>query len=306
MSQDDQETTASGKEKRKGALRGVYRDMGVLGSVRSLGNNAKQGADTIALGLETVVRATRKSLEPGRHETFYQATLRLGIEPEDLPIIHNQIALQLYLTLVVAAAALIGAGIYFLNGQIMAPLISLVVSLTCFAKAAQSSIQCMSIRQKRLGVAGDWISSPGEWMPKRIIADKPMEKNDPLRDPSVIQTIARTARRSLSIGALLILLAVCWVFLFPGNQWSLLYLGAGLVMIFTGAKSSFEVFKRRKGIHCDVIPWLSDPSEWFPELEGNLSATRHAQTSSEDFRARGFLSSEEMFNASVEKDQQKD
>lgn len=304
MSQDAQDKESGGRSGRRGAIRGVYKDLGVFGGIRSIGATAKQGSDAIAVSAQAMAEATRRSLEPARHETFAQALARLGVLEEDLPIIHNQIILQMHLALVVAAIALVGSIVYFAKGQIMAPLISLVIFLTCLVKASQSSIHCMSIRHRRLGLNAQWLASPGEWLPKRIFAERAMEKNDPLRDPEIVNGLARNARRSLTVGVSLIGLSVLWTFLFPGNQWPLLYVGAGLMVLFSGSKNSFEVFKRRRGIHCDVAPWLTDPTAWFPEME-DKSARMHVKSDPKP-EFKGFVSLKDGFRAANDKEVGKD
>ena len=262
----DVKASGSGRGKASSAVRDFRREASVLGGVRSMANTAKEGGETIALGVRTLATATRESLKPGRFETFAQAMKRLGVAHHDLPIIHNQIVLQCYLTLFVAVLAGASALAFAFKGQLLAPLIAVTIGATCLVKAAQSSIQCFSIQERELGLNSQWISRPDVWIPKRIHAIVDMHKDDPLRHPSVIEPIARAARKNLIGGAAMILLAVVWSLVFPGSQWSLLYVGIGMVFILFGSKHSFEVYKRRRGVHCDAFPWLTDPSAWFPDL----------------------------------------
>ena len=172
----------------------LFGEMSSFGGAKSLIGNALKGGSLIAGGVSAWTEATKKALEPGRIETFDTAMSRLGVSEEALPIIHNQMALQVYLTFFVTCIAFASTVNLAIRGGLFPALVAFFIGSAALAKMIQSSIQCEFIRERRLGIGRQWLAKPGVWLPDRLKGLMVMSSNDPLREPGIVNAMARNAR----------------------------------------------------------------------------------------------------------------
>lgn len=205
----------------------------------------------------------------GRVETFGVAIGRLGIQEDELPLIHNQIILQAYAALVVGVVSLM-LGLHYLSNALgAAGALALVIGVTSFFLFAQSSTQALQIRKQELGLFGSWLSSPAEWFPSRVPILRRMSRADPLRHPNNVRPLAARARRLMFVASGLLGLGigmhVASVDL-AGGPWGILLGCIGVALLLPGARASFEVYRRREGLHCDVGAWMLSAKDWIPSV----------------------------------------
>ena len=259
--------------KAKGLLSHINEQATLKGSINSTINSTLRGANVIATATNDFKKETRLVLQPGRVETFSQAMKRLEINEANLPLIHNQILLQIYLTFLLASFSLI-ISIYFLVLQNWASaLLSLIVSLTCIANFSQSSIRAYQVRHRQLGAASQWFSNPAQWFPSRLKNVVPMQEGDPLRHPVIVNQYVSKAIFFMMTGAVFFGLGVGLYFAdFRGVPMAPVALCFFLAAAFNGygCRFSFEVFRRRKGLYCDILLWLITPEAWVPSKSHRL------------------------------------
>lgn len=247
----------------------VNKQATLRGSVNSTINNTMRGANAITTATDQFKKETRAIMQPGRVESFSQAMKRLGIKEAKLPLIHNQILLQLYLTFFLAIVAFTVALQFIIQAMWMPAMLASMVGLTCLANFAQSSIRAYQVRNQRLGAASQWLTEPGQWLPARMANLERMENGDPLRHPLLLNNYSSKARFHMFIAAFFLGLGLCLYFisfrLVPMAFVALCFL-LSIAFVVYGSWFSFEVFRRRKALHCDMLFWLSTPSAWVPLL----------------------------------------
>lgn len=246
----------------------------MFGGARSLVGNARMGGAVIGDGVRTLSDATRSSLQAGRYESFSQAMARLGVTDDQLPIVHNQLLLQLYLTFFVSIAAFTSCANLILNGAILASIVAGMIGIASLTKTVQSSMQCEFIRERKLGLARQWWQKPSVWLPNRMAGVIPIPMGDPLRDPKIVAGMVKGSRRRFLVSGLVLTFAVCSHFVFNSWGWPLLALGGAIVFAMMAANDSFEIFKRRQGHVCDLYPWLISPKDWVPSNSPPKSLTK--------------------------------
>lgn len=255
---------ADNKRTKMGALR---REMSAFGGARSLMGQARQGSDLIGSGVRILTDATKKTLEPARYESFDAAMERLGVRPEELPIIHNQLVLQVYLAFFVGCIALASTGNLAFQEAYLASAVAFLIGCAALTKAVQSSMQCHFIRERRLGIARQWWARASDWFPDRIAGCVVMQANDPLRDPRAVNAMVRNSRRHFFFGVIVLAPGLLSYFAFGSWGWPLVSVTSAVVFALLGASLSFEVYKRREGVVCDLYPWLSTPGAWVPKVQ---------------------------------------
>lgn len=251
----------------RNTLRDINKDLSLRGGLRSAVASSRQGGRVIGGSVSALATATRQSMQPPRQENFEHAIARLGLDPEMLPVIHNQLLIQMYLAFFVGVAGLTS----FLNllflGRASSGVIALLIAMAGLFRAAQSSMQAFFIRRRQLGLVQEWLRSPSEWFPSRLPGGVDMAPNDPLRDPVIVTRLARRVHRNVVIGlSFAVLFGVLWSSFHSFNMmgWSMISVTLAVLFVLLAARDSFEVYKRRKGIVCDLHPWLTQPSTWIP------------------------------------------
>lgn len=240
------------------------------GSINSTINNTMRGAAVISSTTADFKRETQNTLQPGRVETFQQAMDRLDVRSEDLPLIHNQILLQVYLTLGLGISAVCFGLQFFFRGVWVSGILCLIIGMTCLANFSQSSIRAYQVRHKKLGAASDWLSNWSEWLPSRMDGLVAMDKADPLRHPLVVNSLVGKARFSMFLGAMALGVGVgihtaSFEAVPIALVGALYFVAAGLFI--NGSRFSFEVFKRKKGLRCDLLYWMMSPLAWIPSKQ---------------------------------------
>lgn len=262
------------KEEGSGPAKGIgvgdiSRDMSLRGGVRSAIGISGAGMDTIRSGASSVAEATRRSLMPGRTETFDAAMERLGVDEGKLPLIHNQIALQVYTSFLVGVAGLTLGLVFFFRGGLMAGLAAFAVGLACMAHAAQASLRAYRIRRRSLGLLNDWLAAPGEWLPSRMSGLQRMATNDPSRSPDRLAAIAARAMVQFWVASgFAIAATVAWIVgpgLAGGNV-AVVFTLAAVILYCLFAANSFDVFRKRIGVECDFLLWIMTVEAWLPRI----------------------------------------
>lgn len=256
------------QKRQPGFFSKLNKDATLTGVVKSTFSNLRNGADVVSTGLGSITESSRNIAFSGRIESFDNAMQRLCLADSDLPLIHNQIVLQTYLSFFIGLAAMTMAAMYVITTPFWGSgLLCGVVAITAFVYFVQSSSQALQIRERRLGLLGEFILSPSQWFPSRMANLRQMQKNDPLRLASVVEPMASIARKRMGMGLVFLTLSVLFKLtdweMYTG-PWGTLFLAFSLVFLLLGASLSFNVFRRRCALHCDVIPWLFSPSEWIP------------------------------------------
>lgn len=272
-------------DKKPTKISSLRREMSTFGGARSMIKQARQGSDLIGSGVKILTEATKKTLEPGRFETFDAAMDRLGVRSEELPIIHNQLVLQVYLSFFVGCIALASTGNLAFQGVYLASVVALLIGCAALTKAVQSSMQCYFIRERRLGISSQWWARASDWFPDRIEGCVTMQANDPLRDPRAVNAMVRNARRHFRFGAIVLAPGLLSYFVFGSLGWPLVSMTSAVIFTLLGASLSFEVYKRREGVVCDLYPWLSTPKAWVPKMQPAQPA-RDAGDASEPSRTK--------------------
>ena len=248
------------------------------GAVNSTVTNTMRGANVIRTASGNLRQGTKDLLKPGRVESFSQAMQRLKIDEAELPLIHNQILLQVYLTLFLGVIGMTIAACFLVVGSFVPAALACAVSASCLANCAQSSIRAFQVRRRALGKASEWISMPGEWIPSRMPGVRAMQRNDPLRNPEVVEQLATRARKFMFLGAMALGLGVgahlIGIKTLPVAWVAMCYFLAAALTV-NGGRYSFEVFKRRAGLHSDLLHWLESPLAWIPAK--NAAATGSAK-----------------------------
>ena len=237
---------------------------GLLEGIKSPLRVAREGGRLVGSNLASIRELNRRALSPGRRESFGDAMGRLGMTEQSLGLIHNQLVLQVYVCAFFASAAFAFALGHLLRDAALAGLAAAALGGAALANAAQASIRAYSIRARRLGVAGEWLVSPGEWFASRIDGYVPMTLDDPRRDPLIIERKASWARRAFWAALSGALVAVVPELRVP----ALLVAALSFVLFLHGA---FEVFRRRLGAECDLLCFVESPRAWWPSAG---SATR--------------------------------
>jgi hypothetical protein len=275
------------QKKEPGLYKRATKNMSVFGGARSLMGNAREGGAVIGEGVRVLNQAARDSMKAGRFETFDQAMSRLGIEEEQLPIIHNQMVLQLYLTFFVGIASLTSGVNLVVQDNLFAAIIAALIAVASMTKTVQSSMQCEFIRQRRLGIGAMWWSRPSIWFPARMEGTIPMAANDPMRDPKLVRNLAVSSQLQFKLAAASVAMGLGAYAVFMSMGWPLITMGAAMVFLMKGANLSFEVYKRRQGHHCDLYPWLMTPSSWIPAKSVKTTKSKKlVMTAANDDRAQ--------------------
>ena len=187
------------KEKSFGFFSQINKNATIRGSINSTLNNTRRGASAITAASSLIKDGASEVISEARVESFNDALARLDVNEEDLPLIHNQILFQSYVSFAFFIIS-IAVSISFLYKAIYpAAVIAFVISLASFANFAQSSIRTYQIRTASLGNLFVWAFSFHEWLPPRMDSLVKMEKIDPLFHDSVVSDIASKARFSYSV-----------------------------------------------------------------------------------------------------------
>lgn len=258
------------RSRQRGMLSDLNRDATILGGLRSSLAHGKRSALSIQSGTNSILDASRRSLVDGRVETFDEATDRLGVPEGDLTLIHNQIVLQAYVSLVVALVAF-GMALQYsaFSSQVAAIVLAIVIGFSAIFFAVQSSVQTMQIRRRELGLLNVWLVTPGDWFPGRLTELRRMSRSDPLRHPTVVQSLARKSRLQLMVAGAAIGAGIgmqAAKFGISGGAWPVLLYILAVVFLSMGVRLSFEVFRRRVGLHCDAFLWIQTPRDWIPSV----------------------------------------
>lgn len=110
-------------------------------------------------------------------ETFSDALLRLGIEPENEEKHLNKVYKSLKITSIVSLLLfivltfVISYQIFIGNGGIIIYAFYFI-ALTIFLKSFESSFRCFQIRKKELLGITNYIKNPKEWYPKHFVYKK--------------------------------------------------------------------------------------------------------------------------------------
>lgn len=264
------DTEKKAPSKAPGLLSQINKQATLRGSINSTINSTMRGAAVISSAGAEFKKETKNILQPGRVETFAQAMDRLDVNSKDLPLIHNQILLQVYLTLSLAVIALCIGLQFFVRGVWVSGILSFIIGLTCLANFSQSSIRAYQVRHKKLGAANEWFSNPGEWLPSRMGGLVDMDRTDPLRHPVLVNSLVGKARLFMFLGAMMLGVAVgvhsaSFQAVPIALVGALYFLAVGFFV--NGSRFSFEVFKRRKGLQCDLLYWVVSPSTWVPSKQ---------------------------------------
>lgn len=229
------------------------------------------------------------------------AMKRLKVDKEDIPLIHNQIVVQVYLAFFIGVIALaMGVKHYLLGSQVSAFGLAFVIGLTSIFYAVQSSVQSFQIREMKLNQLSEWFFKISEWFPSRIPGLVRMTKRDPLRAPKIIESMVQRSRLAYYFGFAFGLVAIVLIFTdiaLNNNAWSVLLAAFAIILLMVATRNSFEAFRRREGIHCDLGLWLNTPKDWFPmkndsrtqelkkyfTVDGKLNVENSASSSAIDF-----------------------
>lgn len=255
------------EEKKNSPSRQFRKDASLFGGVRSLASTTRSGGAVIKDGVRIITDATQNSIKPARQESFEQAMQRLGVSEKYLPIIHNQLLVQIYLTFFMAIIAVTSGVNLIFNNSLMPATIAFLIAFASVAKAIQSSIQCEFIRQKKLGIHSQWWKKPSIWFPDRMDAVVPMKEDDPLRSPQSVNELVGAARKNFMFAAAMGLLCIVVYFIFSSIGLTLLTLTVMTILLVIASNISFEIFKRRKGYECDPYPWIIEPKSWVPSYQ---------------------------------------
>lgn len=237
------------------------------GAVRSMISGPKDGVRMIREASNTLKSQTRQVFEKGKVERFEDAMERLNVGQEDLPLIHNQILIQVYFSFFVGTLAWLVALRFLLTGSYFAGLVGLMVGLASMANYVQGAIRAKQIRTQTLGGGVFFLDGFRDWLPSRLSNVAKMEKNDPLRRPEIVAGLEKSARRFMLSSAVLfsigmLVFGMKWEIV-PSVFWvSFLICGVGFLML--GSWFSFQAFKRRKGLRCDMFFWFCSPKYWVP------------------------------------------
>lgn len=254
-------------------IKAFNEELTIKGGIQSIVNQAQDGAAPVIDGLDKLKKSNTKSLKGGRIESFEMAMERQNVKIVDLALIHNQIVAQTYFTLCASLICVSMCARYaFFSEEMIPVLLSGVLSLLGFVFFFQAGLQAFQIRERKLGLLSKFILSPGDWIPSRIDGLKKMSKTDPLRKPEVVHPLVKKARLNAFIA--LGCIGVAGGLLIAINQtiaqpWSLAFIFTATILFVSSGKNSFEVYKRREAIHCDVLMWLSSVKDWIPSLEDN-------------------------------------
>lgn len=252
----------------KSELAGLNRDATLRGGVRSAFASTVRGASNITNGASSISQATKNVLLNARVETFEVAMERLGLTNSNLPLIHNQIVLQVYLLFFLSLVATTLGVVYMVNGSnLSAGMLASVIAVSCVVFFSQNSLQAFQIRKKKLNLLSEWLASPAQWLPSRMDGLESMMRSDPLRAPEIIAGLVKSARKKLFSAALLLGIGIGIELGVEANlaqEWPKLFYMLGGALTLTGANVSFEVFKRRMGVYCDVALWILTPTAWIP------------------------------------------
>lgn len=269
-----------------GTFSQINRDLTIMAGLRSTVGQTRRSVRMMRASADGLLQASRDAMAAGRVETFKAAMERTGVLEEDLPLVHNQIVLQCYTSLVVGVIAAAVSVNYIVSGQqVAAAALSLLITVTSLFYFAQSSTQAMQIRHRELGLLSTWVSSPREWFPRRLTQLRRMSRSDPLRHPDAVRPLAQRARRAMFAAAIIFGVAfgirMAHVDAY-GGPWSVLLSFIGMAFLLTGGRVSFEVFRRRVGLHCDIAYWLLSPADWIPSVkdprsDGLLEAAKAAR-----------------------------
>lgn len=149
-----------------GPLRRLNRETGLFGSVRSLIGQAGEGASRVQRVLTWARTSVRLTLLAPRKETFEQAMRRLNVGIDELPYIHNQLAVESLVTVLMASIALLAAILFgFEKSLISAFMLSSMTMVACLCRSAYLSFRAFQVRSRKLGRLLTWASSPREWLP---------------------------------------------------------------------------------------------------------------------------------------------
>lgn len=263
----DADPSGTGEKRRKGFLSYLNKQATLRGAINSTMTNTMRGASVIKSASGQLRAGTAVLMRPGRIETFEEALERNGVLEEDLPLIHNQLLLQMYAAGVFAVVAYTVAGVHTLQQSYFSGLLSLILGTTCAAHFSQSSLRAFQVRRRRLGAAAEWLTSPSEWLPSRMKGVRSMQKLDPLRRPALIEALARKSRLSLTLAGLVggigLAAALGGAAAIP-LAWITTCVVSALVLLAIAVRYSFETFRRRAGMDCDLLLWIASPKHWVP------------------------------------------
>jgi hypothetical protein len=251
-----------------GFIRQLNRDLTIRNSFRSMFRNATNGAVVVQSTASSIVDGFHKSMESSRNETFEAACDRFGILPHDLPLIHNQLLLQIYLSFYMSIAAFAFWGNFMISGTgIMIKLASFSIGMACLSNAFQSSLQAFRVRNLSLGGTSTWLNSPGEWFPSRILNTLEIAVDDSRLD---IQTASLSATRSRRYFLFSAIISAATLPLYltsdkstiPGL--SLLAIFFSFLFLIFAIKNSFFVMQFHSRTVCDLLAWFLTPKAWIP------------------------------------------
>jgi hypothetical protein len=241
----------------------------LVGSVSSMINTVRVGADAIGNGMQAVTASVSEVTSNARVETFDQALQRLGISDSDLPRIHNQILVQLYGAFSVAVIAALATVFFISSGGrgVLVPLVCAATGLSALAMWAQSSLQALQIRSRKLGLFGEWVSTPSQWFASRLVFEVPVAAGDSRLDPGTARRLATSSRRHFLTAAGFVVASAIGVAATPAGMIPGSALLAGLVAALSFGRAimlSGLVMQSAEGRECDLLYWLGRPGRWIP------------------------------------------
>lgn len=264
MANSDKET----KDTEKGYFSKLNNDATLTGVVKSTFSNARRGIEMVSTGTDELVRSSKKMITDSRVETFDKAMQRMSVDPSDLPLIHNQIVSQSYISFFAGLIAFAMSAFYWMAGNLIgSALLCTVVGVTSLFYFFQSSAQALQIRRKKLGLLTTLLLSPSEWFASRMLNLRAMTDTDPLRLASVVEPMAKKSQFRYGFALLFFIAGVFFKVTdleAHYGPWGILFLAIACVFTLIATTASFEVFRRREGLHCDVALWFFSPLSWVP------------------------------------------
>lgn len=253
--------------KKKHAALELYGELTLRNSVKKMYAGPAEGADVVKSSANAVIESFSKT-NVERNESFDEACERLGVGEDEIPLIHNQLMLQTYVSFFVGVVALIFIVAAFVAGSMMlVKLVALGAAMASFGNAVQASVQCFRVRSRSLVDFADWCASPDNWVPRKIGANSPIADGDSRRDKKFYVRCVGRARKYYFVGLATLVVSL------PGFYLDALMIDRlhytttflGFVFIALAVNNAIVAMQCAKRCELDFISWLSSPEFWFPE-----------------------------------------
>ena len=147
-------------------IKGIWRDTGFWSSLRSFGNNTAFGMQAITGALDVLRAEISRARRTSERQTFEQAIAERHLSEDDLVDRHNAAA-RTVMWMVCTALVFIGAAVVYLSTspELDAPAMAFFFAILALSTAYRASYDAYRIRHHVLGHLGDFLRSPGEWIP---------------------------------------------------------------------------------------------------------------------------------------------